>query len=99
LGACRALVRYGVGVAAIDVEAATRAGIPVGNVVDASVAEVADHAVALALALLRRIPETASAGAGGGRAGATPAGVRRYAALTVGVLGLGRIGRAVAERF
>ena len=55
LASCRAIVRYGIGVNEVDVAAATAAGIPVGNVLDASTDEVADHAVMLALACLRRL--------------------------------------------
>ena len=98
LGNCRAIVRYGIGVNEVDVEAATGAGIPVGNVPDASVAEVADHTVMLALAALRRLRETA-AGVAAGRWDVAPMrGTRRLSTLTAGILGLGRIGTAVAAR-
>jgi D-3-phosphoglycerate dehydrogenase len=95
---CRAIVRYGVGVEGVDVEAATQAGIPVGNVVDASIEEVADHAVTLALMLLRRLPDSASALADGEWSLTAVRGVRRLSTLTAGVVGLGRIGRAVSAR-
>lgn len=95
---CRAIVRYGIGVNEVDVEAATAAGIPVGNVPDASTEEVADHAVLLALARLRRLEETRRAMADGGWGIASMRGVRRLSTLTAGILGLGRIGRAVARR-
>jgi D-3-phosphoglycerate dehydrogenase len=95
---CRAIVRYGMGVDGVDVAAATRAGIPVGNVPDASVADVADHAVALALALMRRLPDLDDS-VRAGRWGLAPlAGVRRVGTRTAGIVGLGRIGRAVAGR-
>jgi D-3-phosphoglycerate dehydrogenase len=98
LGRCRAIVRYGIGVDEVDVAAATRAGIPVGNVVDASVNEVADHAVMLALACLRRLSETQRALADGSWDVAPLRGARRLSGLTAGIVGLGRIGRAVARR-
>ena len=98
LGNCRAIVRYGIGVNEVDVEAATGAGIPVGNVPDASVAEVADHTVMLALAALRRLRETADGVAAGRWDVAPMRGTRRLSTLTAGILGLGRIGTAVAAR-
>ncbi len=98
LGACRAIVRYGIGVNEVDVAAATAAGIPVGNVPDASTDEVADHAVLLALARLRRLGETQRAVAGGEWGAGSMRDVRRLSTLTAGILGLGRIGRAVARR-
>ena len=98
LSGCRAIVRYGIGVNEVDVEAATAAGIPVGNVPDASVGEVADHAVLLALACLRRLPEVSSALAAGTWDLGPMRGVRRLSTLNAGVLGLGRIGREVARR-
>jgi len=95
---CRAIVRYGIGVEVVDVEAATAAGIPVGNVVDASVDEVADHTVAMALALLRRLPAAAALVEAEGWSLAPVSGVRRLRGLVAGIVGLGRIGQAVAQR-
>lgn len=95
---CKAIVRYGVGVDVVDVDAATRHGIPVGNVLDSSVSEVADHAVTLALMLLRRVPESATAIARGAWSLEPVSGVGRLSELTAGILGFGRIGRAVAQR-
>ena len=51
----RVLVRYGVGVDGIDLAAATDHGVPVVNVPDYGTDEVANHAVALLLALARKI--------------------------------------------
>ena len=98
LGACQAIVRYGIGVDGVDLAAATAAGIPVGNVLDASVNEVADHTVMLALACLRRLPETAAGLSAGKWDVSGLRGARRLSTLTAGVLGLGRIGLAVARR-
>lgn len=55
LGRCRAIVRYGIGLNNIDVDAATRAGIFVVNLPTYCVDEVATHAVALLLACDRKI--------------------------------------------
>ena len=95
---CRAIVRYGIGVNEVDLAAATSAGIPVGNVLDASVREVADHTVMLALACLRRLPETSAAVIAGKWDVSPMRGARRLSTLTAGILGLGRIGTAVACR-
>src|SRR5512133_4045607 len=53
---CKVISRYGVGVNTIDLPAATQAGICVGNVPDASIEEVSDHATAMILMLARGIP-------------------------------------------
>jgi D-3-phosphoglycerate dehydrogenase len=53
---CRAVIRYGIGYDNIDVEAATRAGIPVSIVPGTASEEVASHAFAMGLALIRRLP-------------------------------------------
>ena len=49
------VVRYGVGVDTIDVPEATKHGIQVGNVPDYGMNEVADHAIALAMVMVREI--------------------------------------------
>jgi D-3-phosphoglycerate dehydrogenase len=94
---CRVIARYGIGVDNIDVAAAREAGIVVTNVPDYSIEEVAVHTLALILAWVRRIPgglekarsETWTL------AGLRP--IRRLSEETVGVVGLGRIGRTVAR--
>lgn len=98
------VVRRGVGHDNVDVEAATRLGILVANVPDASVEEVSDHALALLLAVERRIvPLDRAVHDGiwqrdpGGIAGVR-AGMRRLSELTLGVVGYGRIGRALAAK-
>ncbi|MEO7413314.1 MAG: hypothetical protein ABIZ81_08140, partial [Opitutaceae bacterium] len=52
---CRAIIRNGVGYDSVDTAAATGRGIPVCNVPDYGTEEVADHAIALALALVRQL--------------------------------------------
>jgi D-3-phosphoglycerate dehydrogenase / 2-oxoglutarate reductase len=100
----RAIVRRGIGVDNVDVEAATKLGMVVANVPDASVEEVSDHALALLLALERRIVSLDAAVHAGGwqrdMAGiiATRSGIRRLGELTLGVVGFGRIGRALARK-
>ncbi len=96
--------RMGVGVDSIDLEAATELGVLACNVPGVNTAEVADHAVAMMLALTRRICDTVrstSEGAWRGNGKLTVEymrTVRRIAGHTVGVLGFGDIGRAFANR-
>lgn len=54
---CRIIVRYGIGVDNVDLATAKAYGIAVCNVPDYGVHEVAEHAVALALALTRQLPQ------------------------------------------
>jgi D-3-phosphoglycerate dehydrogenase len=93
---CRIIARYGIGTDNIDVAAASRAGITVTNVPDYGVEEVAAHAVAMMLALLRRLLEADRQVRGGGWGidGLRP--IRRISGLTFGLVGFGRIARRVA---
>ncbi len=96
---CRSIVRYGVGFDNVDVEAAARRGIPVSNVPDYCVDEVADHALALILSLVRQIPPISNrVRAGEWRFTVPLERMFTLKALTVGIVGFGRIGRAVAGR-
>jgi D-3-phosphoglycerate dehydrogenase / 2-oxoglutarate reductase len=93
----RAVGRYGIGVDTIDVAEATRRGIAVVHSGDYATEEVAAHALALALALLRAVP----AGERAVRSGEWTGGeyfhaLRRPSTLRAGVVGLGRIGRRMA---
>ena len=54
---CKVIVRYGIGVDNVDLAAAKARGIPVCNVPDYGVNEVAEHAVSLGLALARQLPQ------------------------------------------
>ena len=94
---CQIVARYGIGVDNIDVAAAAKAGVVVTNVPDYCVEEVATHALALLLALLRRLPEgDAKVRAGGwGLDGLRP--MTRLSDVTVGLVGFGRIARRLAE--
>jgi D-3-phosphoglycerate dehydrogenase len=94
----RVLVRYGVGVDGIDVAAATDHGVPVVNVPDYGTDEVANHAVALLLALARKIARLDRQTRGGGWDVFRIGSVARLAGQTVGILGCGRIGSAVARK-
>jgi D-3-phosphoglycerate dehydrogenase len=94
----RLVSRYGVGVDAVDTDAAARHGVWVCNVPDYGTVEVALHAVAMLLALLRNVAghdREVRAGHWDYHLGGQ---LRRPSSLTLGVVGLGRIGRMTAER-
>ncbi len=94
----RLVGRYGVGVDVVDTEAARQRGVWVCNVPDYGTAEVALHAVAMLLALLRNLAghdREVRAGRWDYHLGGE---LRRPSSLTLGVVGLGRIGRMTAER-
>lgn len=95
---CRALIRNGVGFDSVDITAAAAREIPVCNVPDYGTEEVADHAIALSLALTRQLfPLDAEAKRPGWKLVAKDK-LRRTSTLTFGVIGLGRIGTAAALR-
>ena len=95
---CRAIIRNGVGFDSVDVAAARERGIAVCNVPDYGTEEVADHAIALAMALCRQIfPLDAEAKQLGWNIRVTLK-LRRTSTLTFGIVGLGRIGTATALR-
>lgn len=96
--------RLGVGVDSIDLDAATELGVLACNVPGVNTVEVADHAVALLLALTRRLHDTISTTKAGEWStkpkltGEYMRTVRRIAGNTVGIIGFGNIGRAFATR-
>lgn len=95
---CQIIARLGIGLDNIDIPAATRRGMLVTNVPDYCVEEVADHAVGLMLALARNIAffhQRTKAGEYNLNAGPI---MHRLRGRTLGLLGLGRIGRAVCEQ-
>lgn len=99
LPACRAVVQYGIGVDHFDVAAATRRGILVCHAADFCVEEVSDHAVALLLAGARQILAMDRRIRAGGWFDFERFGpLRRIAALKLGLVGWGRIARAVARK-
>jgi D-3-phosphoglycerate dehydrogenase / 2-oxoglutarate reductase len=93
-----AVVRYGVGIDNIDAHAAEAAGVAVGRVPDYCVDEVADHTIALLLAVERGIVTLANETRAGAWDFRVVEPVRRLRGLTLGLVGFGRIARAVAER-
>lgn len=96
---CRLISRHGVGYDTLDVDAATDAGIMVCNVTDYSTSEVADHAMAMLLALARSLlAADREVRAGGWDVFAACGKNRRIDGQTLGIVGLGKIGQAVAKR-
>jgi phosphoglycerate dehydrogenase-like enzyme len=98
---CRVVVRAGVGFDNIDLAAAAERGIAVCNTPDYGTTDVADHAIALTLAILRGVTGyndlVFTDPVGGWNFAAVPT-VRRLSTQTFGVVGLGRIGTATALR-
>ena len=95
---CRVFVRNGVGYDTVDITAAARLGIPVCNVPDYGTEEVADHAIALAMAQVRQLfPLNQEAKQLGWKLHIKDK-LRRLSTLTFGIVGLGRIGTACALR-
>jgi len=95
----KGIVKYGVGTDNIDIDAATRRGVLVVNCPDYGSDTVADHAFALLMALARKILVLDRAM----RADAWPWPAPEYlgvdlASKTMGLVGFGRIGRAMARR-
>jgi len=91
----RVISRYGVGVDTVDVEAATRHGIPVTITRGANSTTVAELALGLILALVRQLPQVSQdAKRGSWR---RELGIE-LAGRTLGIIGCGAIGREVASR-
>lgn len=92
------VARAGVGVDNIDVKAATRRGVVVANAPRGNIEAAAEHTVAMALAAARSIPQAHARLQAGDWAKDEFLGTE-LAGKTVGIVGLGRVGSAAAERF
>ena len=95
---CAMIIKYGIGVNNIDVEAATRKGIYVCNVPDYGVEEVSDHAVAMMLALSKKLPVLTRALREGDWGYGSTVPLSRFCESTVGLVGFGRIPQLVAKK-
>jgi D-3-phosphoglycerate dehydrogenase len=95
---CKVIARYGVGVDIVDVDAATARGILVTNVRDYCTEEVADHAVALWLALARKLMQFDRATHQGVWRWQSGAPIHRVRGQVVGIVSFGRIGQSIAQR-
>jgi D-3-phosphoglycerate dehydrogenase len=98
LPALRVVASCSVGYDHVAYEEAERRGVWVCNVPDYCVEEVADHSLALLLGLLRGIVELDRSVRGGAWDSAAAGELRRIRGTRLGVIGLGRTGRALAER-
>ena len=99
LARCRVLGLYGAGVDNADVGAARRQGMVVVHVPDYGTEEVADHALCLLLACARGLaPLGAALRAGAWDYGAAARPLHRLRGRTLGIVGLGRIGRRLAAK-
>jgi phosphoglycerate dehydrogenase-like enzyme len=101
LARCRIVVRHGVGYDKVDLEAFAERNIPVCNVPDYGIEEVANHAIACALSLRRGLPTYTEMLAldpvAGWQWNVAPL-VRRLTGQAFAIVGLGRIGQAAAQR-
>ena len=96
---CKLICRVGTGLDAIDIPAATRRGIWVTNVPDYAIDEVSTHAIALLLNHARRLPTLFGLVERGQWWDAKQVGpIRRLRGQTLGLLGYGRIGQAMAVK-
>src|SRR5438067_9784141 len=96
-GSLKAIARAGVGVDNIDLDAATAKGVLVLNTAEASTLSTAEHALALMMSLARKIPQAHDHVKSGQWKRNQYQGTQ-LAGKTLGVVGLGRIGRTVAAR-
>lgn len=96
-GKLKAIARAGVGVDNIDLAAATNAGVLVLNTAEQSTISTAEHAIALMYALARKIP-AADAHVRSGNWKRNNYQGTQLAGKTLGIVGIGRIGRTVATR-
>jgi D-3-phosphoglycerate dehydrogenase / 2-oxoglutarate reductase len=95
---CKIVLRYGVGFDNVDVEAATAARIIVGHVPNYCLDDVSTHAIALLLACVRNVVPTHNKLARGGWDDNPPELIWRTANRTLGLVGFGNIGQAVARK-
>lgn len=95
---CRVIARYGIGYDTIDVEAASEKRIVVVNVPTYCIDEVADHTLALILSALRKITLYDRAIRKGSWDWRDGRSIHRLKEMTLGLIAVGKIGRALAER-
>jgi len=95
----KVIVRYGIGVDNVDLQAAKSKGIPVCNVPDYCIDEVADHTLAFILSMTRQVvPNALAIRQGKWGLASDLSSMRTLKDQSVGVVGFGRIGREVVGR-
>jgi D-3-phosphoglycerate dehydrogenase / 2-oxoglutarate reductase len=98
LDRCVVIARYGIGLDTVDLDEATAKGILVTNVPDYCIDEVSDHALALILSITRGVvPLDRGVRTGSWNREAAPR-IRRHSGMTLGLVGFGRIARALATK-
>jgi D-3-phosphoglycerate dehydrogenase len=95
---CRIISRFGIGVDNVDLAAATNAGIVVTKVPDYCIDEVSDHALALLLALVRKIPASSARTHAGRWEMKAVVPIHRLRGSVLGLVGFGRIPQLVAPK-
>jgi len=95
---CRIISRFGIGVDNVDIAAATNAGIVVTKVPDYCIDEVSDHAMAMLLALVRKIPYANSLVHAGRWEMPAVVPIHRLRGSVLGLVGFGRIPQLVAPK-
>jgi D-3-phosphoglycerate dehydrogenase len=95
---CKVIGRFGLGVDNIDIKTAAELGITVTYVPDYCMAEVSDHAMALLLALARKVPFSNALVQGGRWEMPAVAPLRRLAGQVLGLIGFGHIPRALVPK-
>lgn len=98
MGRCRVISRYGVGYDNVDVDAATAKGIWVANVPDYAMEDVSDHALALLLACIRKIPYRDKRIREGGWNLGTEQRSFRVKGKILGLIGYGGIARSLHRK-
>ena len=98
LTACKGVVRYGIGVDNVDLQAADQAKIVVCNVPDYCIEEVAVHVLGCSLALMRALNYWDRSVRSGAWRGQHPPALRRPSTCILGIIGFGQIGRILENR-
>jgi D-3-phosphoglycerate dehydrogenase / 2-oxoglutarate reductase len=95
---CRVISRFGIGVDNVDLDAATAAGIVVTKVPDYCIDEVSDHALALMMALARKIPSSSAQVHAGRWDMKAVVPIHRLRGSVLGLVGFGRIPQLMAPK-
>jgi D-3-phosphoglycerate dehydrogenase len=98
LSRCKIIVRYGIGVDNVDLEAAQKCNIPVVNVPDYAIQEVSDHTLSLMLSLIRKIPQVVNQVRNGQWNIAPCRPIIGLRDRVIGTAGFGNIAKAVIQR-
>lgn len=95
---CQIIARFGIGVDNVDIGASSASGIVVTRVPDYCIDEVSDHALALLLALARKVPQANQTVQEGAWAVSAVVPLHRLRGRTLGLVGFGQIPRALAPK-